>query len=132
MIFHIILYIRTSTSICPWTKHLTLLFLSHVCSVADKYSTSSNIYGKYEIWRDKDSLSLISGKWKMGHHLVFWLLETLIGLRNRVRGLVGLRGSAGGSVGFGGGNGGRYWLLVTEEEKLQRREARRSRWLFCH
>jgi hypothetical protein len=35
-------------------------------------------------------------------------------------------GSAGGSVGFGGGNGGRCQLLVKEEEKLQRREARGS------
>jgi len=33
-------------------------------------------------------------------------------------------GSVGGSVGFGRGNGGRYPLLVKEEEKLQRREAR--------
>jgi len=33
--------------------------------------------------------------------------------------------TAGGLVGFGGGNGGWCWLLVKEEETLQRREARR-------
>lgn len=36
--------------------------VSHVCDVAGEYSTSSNVSGKYEIWGDNDSLSLISGK----------------------------------------------------------------------
>lgn len=39
--------------------------VSHVCDVAGEYSTSSNVSGKYEIWGDKDSLSLINGKREM-------------------------------------------------------------------
>jgi len=41
-------------------------------------------------------------------------------------------GSSGGSTGFDGRNGGRCRLLVKEEEKLQRREARRrSHYMRC-
>jgi len=41
-------------------------------------------------------------------------------------------GSVGGSAGLDGRNGGRCRLLVKEEEKLQRREARqRSQYIRC-
>ena len=40
------------------------------------------------MWGDKECLSFISEKWNESRHLVFWLLETLIGSRDQVRGPV--------------------------------------------
>jgi hypothetical protein len=41
-----------------------------------------------QMWGDKEFLSFISGKIEWSRHLIFWLLGTLTGLRDRVRGLV--------------------------------------------
>jgi hypothetical protein len=43
---------------------------------------------KWQMWGDKDSCLLLVKKWKGSRHLVFWSLETLTGLRDRVRGLI--------------------------------------------
>jgi hypothetical protein len=45
-----------------------------------------NISSKYG--GDKEFLSFISGKGNGSRHLVFWSLETLTGLSDRVRGLI--------------------------------------------
>jgi len=42
----------------------------------------------WQIWGDKEFLSLSVEKWNGSRHLVFWSLGTLTGLRDRVRGLV--------------------------------------------
>jgi len=42
----------------------------------------------WQIKKDKEFLSFISGKWNGIRHLVFWSLETLTGLKDQVRRLV--------------------------------------------
>jgi hypothetical protein len=42
----------------------------------------------WQIKKDKEFLSFISGKWNEIRHLVFWSLETLTGLKDQVRRLV--------------------------------------------
>jgi len=45
----------------------------------------------WQIREDKKFLLFIGGKWNGSRHLVFWSLETLTGLRDRVRGLIAQR-----------------------------------------
>jgi hypothetical protein len=55
---------------------------------------SSTLSGKMEcghiwqMWRGNEFLPLINKIWTGSRHLVFWLLETLTGLRDRVRRLI--------------------------------------------
>ena len=58
----------------------------HSWCVSGKYGKTRKCIWK--IWEDKEFLSFISGKIEWSRHLVFWLLGTLTGLRDRVRGLV--------------------------------------------
>jgi hypothetical protein len=45
-----------------------------------------NLFGKYR--ETRKSCRFIGRKWNESRHLVFWSLGTLIGLKDRVRGLV--------------------------------------------
>jgi len=42
----------------------------------------------WQIWRDKEFLSLINKIWTRSRHLIFWSLETLTSLRDGVWRLV--------------------------------------------
>jgi hypothetical protein len=63
-------YCRTCAA--SWRKHPPLIFVS-------KCGKCGEI---------RNSCFLLVEKWNGSRHLVFWLLGTLIGLRDRVRGLV--------------------------------------------
>ena len=71
-------------------NHISLI-MSHVCGVAAIVHQSQ---GKMEcghiwqMWRGNEFLPLINKIWTGSRHLVFWLLETLTGLRDRVRRLI--------------------------------------------
>ena len=69
-------------------RHLEPPPMSHVCAVETKKNLLSNLYlsGKYGGTRNSCLLYVESRN--ESHHLVFWSLETLIGLRDRVRRLV--------------------------------------------
>jgi hypothetical protein len=58
-------------------------------SVARVRRRDKNIHPRiWQIWGDKEFLSLSVEKWNGSRHLVFWSLGTLTGLRDRVWGLV--------------------------------------------
>jgi hypothetical protein len=67
---------------CVIRKNRAINIVAHVRRRGG-YSTSSNV-SICQIWGDKKILSFISGKWNESRHLVFWSLETLNGLRDRV------------------------------------------------
>lgn len=65
------------------------LHIPHVARVRhrDEYSTSSrHLSDKYR--KTRNSYLLLVENRKGSHHLIFWSLGTLTGLRDRVRGLV--------------------------------------------
>jgi hypothetical protein len=68
-----------------WESYVLINIVTRVRRRGD-HPPFHNVSGKYK--GDKEFLSFISGKGKGSHHLVFWSLETLTSLRDRVQILI--------------------------------------------